>query len=315
MANLVYLASGLYNPKYEDLPFDNVYLVNLGYTGKSTSKVRGLKMDALESHKFFKDNNIQIDCLVLLRESQGEGGETYNMCSDMVIGYFMSILPKSFVLICNDISYYPFRQNPERKISYYNNKWVKLSKGDSPNFVSFDLPYRMTPLSPGDMGYIEPATFSDLLPGGPMNVYRMDLETHIEEYRLGDSLNIRCIKDSIWRHEEELDMLYVSFYPKYEESRDFFVKGHGKVRYYRQMEFAEMLEDAYEKGYRHIGFTPHYWYQYDRNYQKMLEKFCLERHPGMTIDFYYMNSWFKYRHIVKAVKTIRRAYRACEVHI
>ena len=310
MANLVYLASGGYKSQYEDLPFDKVYLVDPLCHGKRTHKVHALKMDALESHKFFKDNGIQIDCLVLLRESQGEGGDTYNMCSDMLIGYFMSILPESFVLISNDISYYQFKQSSVRKISYYNSPRYKLRKGESPNLVSFDLPYRMTLLSPGDTGYMDPTTFSNLLSGGPMNVYRMELVTHVEEYNICESLKIRCIQDSIWRHEGELDMLYISFYPKHEDSCDFFVKGNIKARYYKQMEFAQMLEDAHEKGYSHIGFTPHYWYQYDKNYQKMLEKFCMERHPEMTIDFYYMNSWFKCRHIEKAVKTLCRSAKS-----
>jgi hypothetical protein len=309
MANLVYISSGSYNPDYENLPFDKIYLVDLKYSGKSTEKVQGLKMDALESLKFFKENHIQIDCLVLLRESQGEGGYTYNMCSDMVIGYFMSILPKTFILICNDVCYYDFRQNEKSKIPYYKDD-VKFKKYETPNLVSLDLPYKMTQLFPGDSGYIEPTTFTEYLAGGPMHVYQMELQTQEEEYTIGKSLKIRCIKDSIWSHEDELDKLYISFYPKHQAYKDHFANNHSKAQYYKQMDFGQMLIEAHEHGYKHIGFTPHYWYQYDRNYQKMLEAFCLEKDPEMTIDFYYLNSWFKYRHIIKAVKTILRAKRS-----
>ena len=101
MSTLVYIASGNYKIEYENLPFDSIYLVDIRAKCCDSKKVKILNMDALESINYFKSHNIEINYLVILRESQGEGGQTYNLCSDMVMGYFMTILPKSFVWICH----------------------------------------------------------------------------------------------------------------------------------------------------------------------------------------------------------------------
>ena len=100
--------------------------------------------------------------------------------------------------------------------------------------------------------------------------------------------------------------MYISFKPSYTPQKDFYTQHNPKASYYSQMEFGGILRKAFESGLNHIGFTPHYWYQYERNYQKMLEKECKVLNSNFTIDFYYMNSWYNCRHIEKAIKTLQR---------
>jgi hypothetical protein len=255
-------------------------------------------MDALDSIEYFKENNISIACLVTLRESQGEGGFRYNLCSDAVMGYLMPILQEQFIWICNGINYYKIINKQDQTQN------LKLHKCESLNYVSLDLPYIMTELNPDSHEYIDPAKFTDMDSKASMHIFSMQLNPVIREIRVGKHLNIRLIQDSIWRHADELDQMYISFKPSHDSQKDFYTKHNPKAFYYRQMEFGAILRKAIDTGLNHIGFTPHYWYQYDKNYQKMLEQECRFLDRDLTIDFYYMNSWFNCRHIEKAIKTL-----------
>ena len=299
MRTLVYLASGSYKEFYETLPFDRIYLVNLAPKREIQSeKVVHLNMDALDSIEYFKKNNIRIDCLVTLRESQGEGGFRYNLCSDAIMGYLMPILKEEFIWICNGTDYYI---TINKKDQTHN---LKLKRCESLNYVSLDIPYLKTALTPDSHNYIDPAKFTEMHSTASMHIFSMQLNPIIREFKIGKSLTIRLIQDSIWRHADELDHMYISFKPSHDSQKDFYTKHNPKASYYRQMEFGEILRKAISIGVKHIGFTPHYWYQYDKNYQKMLEQECMFLNKDFTIDFYYMNSWYNCRHIEKAIKTL-----------
>jgi hypothetical protein len=180
------------------------------------------------------------------------------------------------------------------------------------NVVSLDLPYEMTELSANDKGYISPATFSSLLnDNNKGHVFRMHYSPVIQEYPITERFKIRILQDSIWNHYDELDAIFISFKLEYWEMRDYF-EYLPKVSYYKQMEFGEMLNQSAREDHHHIGFTPHYLYQYDKVYQKQLEEFALEfikENPGdLTIDFYYLSSWFHTKHLRKAITTLKRAF-------
>ena len=304
MRTLVYLASGGYKDIYETLPYDRIYLVSSEPRKPiSSNKVTYLNMDALDSAEYFKRHNIQIDCLVILRESQGEGGFRYNLCSDSVMGYFMSFLPERFIWICNGTDYYNIIREKDQT---YN---LKLHKCESLNYVSLNLPYLMTKLDSDSPGYIDPTYFTDMHSSASMHVFSMQLKPNIREFKVGKFLNIRIIQDSIWRYENELDRMYISFKPSYIPQIDFYTRNHPKASYYTQMEFGEKLKKAISSGLNHIGFTPHYWYQYDKNYQKMLEHECKNLNREIRIDFFYMNQGFNCNHIEKAIKTLSRYYK------
>ena len=317
MSTLVYIASGNYKIEYENLPFDSIYLVDIRAKCCDSKKVKILNMDALESINYFKSHNIEINYLVILRESQGEGGQTYNLCSDMVMGYFMTILPKSFVWICNSIDYYNGLKQKQSIVKEQNNhpvycsyKRFKLSKCCSLNYVSLNLPYRMEEIDETDYRYINPNIFTRLSPKSRIHTFQMTYAPRQEIYKI-NNLTIRLIQDSIWMQYDELDHIYISFKPSHTTYQNFFTKISDKVSYYKQMGFEKTLHDAYTLGHYHIGFTPHYWHQYDKNYQKGLENFYKElnkipndKKRSLIIDFYYMNSWVHTKFIYKAIRTI-----------
>lgn len=314
MRNLVYIASGDCKPEYSKLNYDQIFLVDTshGYSKKIVikGKIVYLKMDALESFNYFKSNSINIDCLVTLCESRGEGGQTYSMCSDVFMGYFMQILPQDFIWICNDSSYYQFSKYRKGLPSYYAYTGKKkLRKMYGNNYVSLNLPYEMSELTDGMQGYITPKTFSSYLTkenGG--HVFKMHYVPNLQTINISEKLRIRFIQDSIWNHKDELDALYISFRLDHRPMKYFF-ENISKVAYYTQMDFKEKLKESLIKGYTHVGFTPHYLYQYDKVYQRLLVDFAKDFLPNdyqpLTIDFFYLSSWFKIKHLLKAIKTIQ----------
>ena len=304
---LLYLASGNYKPVYEELNFSRIFLVDNHIRHNfSSNKVVPLHMDAVKAIELLKGDGVKVDCLVCLCESQGEGGQTYDMCSDIIMGYLMPILSENFIWICNDPLYYlprPYR----RSLSSIPNSNIKLHNFSGQNLLTFNLPYRMTELVSGDAGYISPNVFSDSLDEcNRGHVFRMTFNPLIEDYSISNKITIRLIQDSIWNHYEELDQLYISFQLACWSMEDYF-NTIDKVEYYRQMEFYDKLIESQDNGYSHIGFTPHYWQQYDKNYQKQLERFLRQVTHPIVIDFYYLNSWVKTKHIKKAIKTELRS--------
>ena len=306
---LLYVASGSNRPEYEYLDFSRIYLVDNHIRRCSHSeKVVELQCDALHAVNLLKKQGERIDCLVCLCESRGEGGQTYAMCSDAFMGYIMPILSNDFVWICNDTEYYGFPPYIKGRPPIPKHLW-RLRHSYGRNYVSLDLPYSMQELTENDEGYLSPFLFSSILnQWNRPHVFRMSYSPMIEEYVLSNMITIRIINDSIWNHYEELDHLYISFQLEYPPMKDFFSEIE-HVSCYQQMEFLDTLRTSRALGYSHIGYTPHYWLQYDRNYQKQLEAFLREASTPLIIDFYYLSSWFSLKHIRKAIKTIQREER------
>ena len=302
---LLYVASGNYRPVYECLDFSRIYLVDNHMRRRPHSeRIVELHDDALHAVDLLKNRGVSIDCLVCLCESRGEGGQTYAMCSDVFMGYIMPILSKDFVWICNDTKYYGFPSYRKGRPPI-PQRHSRLRNSYGRNFVSLDLPYLMQEITEEDEGYLSPALFSNLIDQSNPHVFRMSFQPIVEEYILSDMITIRIINDSIWNHYQELDHLYISFQLEYPQMKDYFSEIE-RVSYYEQMGFIDMLRTSHSNGDSRIGFTPHYWLQYDRNYQKQLEAFIREVSTPMTIDFYYLSSWFSTKHLRKAVKTIQR---------
>ena len=174
------------------------------------------------------------------------------------------------------------------------------------NFVSMDLPYSMKEIFEGDPDYLPPSLFSrHLTEDNPGHVFRMHHYLAVNAFTFPRDVKIRLIQDSIWNHYEELDHLFISFKPGYPPKEDFFERKE-KVSYYRYQDFGDILRTETEKGLSHIGFTPHHWFQFDRKIQKQMESFLRAQKEPLTVDFYYMNTAFHTRYMLKAIKTIQR---------
>ena len=73
MKNLVYFASGLYKEDYQNLPYDNIYLIDSRFRFNTNQQIKGkvtcLKMDALEAANYLIDRKIFIDCYLIYTSS------------------------------------------------------------------------------------------------------------------------------------------------------------------------------------------------------------------------------------------------------
>ena len=309
---LVYLASGPFKAHYLQLGFDRVYLVDTAFQRKpisiqygASTQVIPLSMDALEAVELLKNEGLRIDCLVTLCESVGEGGQTYAMCSDVVMGYLMPLLSEDFIWVCNDLDYYPTTYRSTRVSDTLSEK-NKMREKYGANFVSLNLPYIMEELHCGDPDYLSPSLFTSLLNSYNCgHVFRMHYVPSVETITISGGVTVRLIQDSIWNHYGELDRLFVSFRLGFTPMKDYFEKIE-KVVYYRQEDLGKQLDLALNDGLSHIGFTPHYRYQYESVFQTELERFLRTVDHPMTIDFFYLNSGFHTRFIRKAVKTLQR---------
>jgi hypothetical protein len=106
--NLLYLASGSYHPIYEQLNFDNIYLVDYKFVNNQhnskDAKVKLIGKDALLAIDELKRKNILFDAVVSLNDGMLEGGGTYPIFSDAVLGYLNPLL-RDEVLVITDLKY------------------------------------------------------------------------------------------------------------------------------------------------------------------------------------------------------------------
>ena len=89
MRTLLYIASGNYRREYEQLPYDQVILVDLRRFNQQPpfgSKVRCLQMNVLDAVSMLRKEGVKIDCLVTINEGLSEGGGSFAMLSDFMIG-------------------------------------------------------------------------------------------------------------------------------------------------------------------------------------------------------------------------------------
>ncbi|RAR73731.1 hypothetical protein [Flavobacterium aciduliphilum] len=132
--NLLYLASGGYKPEYENLPFDHLYFVDGNANFKKSypenhPKITFLGMDALFAVDYLKSKQVKIDCLVIINEGLYEGGGSYPLFSDFLIGYLSPILKEEYLLIC-DLRYYDSNLNAVTKMDWGHKILKKITSKD-----------------------------------------------------------------------------------------------------------------------------------------------------------------------------------------
>ena len=273
---LVYFASGPYKKRYELLPYDQIYLVDYCFAGRSNHKIAGsdknfkvsksgkvicLAMDCLCAVEFLQHHKIKIDCFVALNEGLFEGGGSIAMNSDMFIGYVMPLLSDDYVHIMNK--------------TYYCNQF----------HVTMDLPFLMTEIKEGDKDYLDPILFSDdEYHKGNAKVYRMKKQTSADDLNINPNIQISIIHDSIWSHVDELDLLVISITPQ--GQGDFFL-GSQKVFSLRDHSVEQILDFCVQNKIATIGLTP--WSRgkyscfidqiknYTEEYPKVISLFYLNR--------------------------------------
>lgn len=281
MKTLRYLASGTYNPDYEQLPYDHIicvdYCPSIGKSyPKQPTKVRFIQSDALLAIEQLRNEKIQIDCLVSMNEGLDEGGGIYPLFSGFLMGYLSPILKNEIVLICELEIYNNFR-----------NGLASLDWGFQKNGEYVE----------GDSSYIDPRIFmnnpENKTPRG--QVFSMKKNREIKSILINESLNkLQLIHGSIWEDQSELDFIGFSLTSNHrlpatdntliQTPADFF-KSKGVINTYR-LTFNEIISIAREKGAKNIGLGP--WNK--GNYQETIDLLKTEDLSDFeSIRFYHLS--------------------------
>jgi hypothetical protein len=263
MSTLVYFASGNYNEKYQELPFDRIFLVDTIFRRNDLNqkgKVTLIGKDCLASVAYFKENNILIDYFISLNEGLGEGGGSYPINSDMFLGYVMPILKNVYYHMM-----YP---------GYYNFHYK----------TRMDLPYKKTIIKAGDPNYYNPMMFSTYDYNKKALIYKMQKTVDVQSIFTIEKMKIALINDSIWSYHAKLDHLFIS------------IKDQGQGNFFHDIANVKMidvytptkkiLEYCQEFKLETIGLTP--WMR--GNYKEFTES--IKEWDGefpKEINLYYLN--------------------------
>lgn len=281
MKSLLYLASGTYNPDYEQLPFDQIICVDYCSSAgrsypKQDTKVRFIQKDALFAVEQLRNEQVKIDCLVSMNEGLDEGGGIYPMFSGFLMGYLSPILKNEIVLICELEIYNNFRNG------LASLDWGFQKKGE---YVE------------GDSNYIDPRIFMNNRENASNKgqVFRMKKNREIKTISINDSIKkLQLIHGSIWEDRAELDFIGFSLTSLHDLPRtnnssirtpaDFF-KSKGIINTHL-MPFKEIISIARDKKAKNIGLGP--WNM--GNYQETIDLLKTEDLSDFeSIRFYHLS--------------------------
>lgn len=248
MSVLLYLASGQYQPFYENINYDQVILVdrklNIKHlTQPSISKVELIKDDALTALRTLKSRpRFKVDCLVSINEGLIQGGGDYPILNELLLGYLHPMLADEFVLIAN--------------FSYYGA--VRMSK----RVARLDWGFISQRLTVNHPKFIDPKIFTTY--GNPKaekfgDVLLLKRSRSSTEIFINPLVKISVVHGSIWEDEHELDCIGLNIRPAVSKGREkvtrFFLKFR-KVFSINGKTIEEILEYAEENKSKRIGLTP-----------------------------------------------------------
>jgi hypothetical protein len=282
---LLYLASGDYHPDYESLPYDKVILVDRNanrYEGSipQNSKVAYWQMDALESVDVIAAQNLQIDCIVSVNEGLWEGGGTYPIFSEFLLGYLSSYLADYLLVVTN--------------LDYYGPAGIKT------RVAKMDWGFhKVKRLFETDVDYINPGLFSieRRILGRHKHtdyghVYLLCRTKTVLRGEMG-SIKLSVHHGSIWEDQHQLDCIGLSFpsdgIPQNRSlsSRQVeFFHNREKVLPISGMTMSDILAYCQEKGIRRIGLTP--WM--NGNYSNALDELKNYKGKELEVHLYHLNA-------------------------
>ncbi len=293
MRTLLYLASGQYHPLYDSLPFDKIILVDrhvkdfykdylkeqskIGKIFKNKTitlrkpEIECINMDALYAIDYLKERNEKIDCLVSMNEGFCDGYGSYPIFSDMLFGYLSPIL-KDYLLVINDLNYYALCSKVSKMDWGFEKKKLKASEPGYINPYIFSSEYR----------------FSNLIKGVG-NVYRLYRNRKVTNLCIGHFNKVKIIHDSIWRDENELDLLGINIdcgheVTKKETVSDFFNK-KTNVFNIKGKSFEEIVAYCLKNNIKSVGLMP--WL--DGKYESVINFLkSLDKELPFEIRFYHL---------------------------
>lgn len=277
MSTLLYLASGQYLRRYEDLPFDQVILVNRVFHQQLEnrpfrSKVRLIEDDALDAIKTLKqENQHKIDCLVSVNEGLIGGGGDYPIFNEQLLGYLHPLFADELLVITS--------------IDYYNA--VHMGK----RVARMDWGFTAERLIANHEKYVQPIVFTRYENPHPENygdVFYLRRNRTVTPPPLNQKLEISIIHGSIWEAETTLDSIGLNLRPTDHYGREkinTFFLGLSKVCNIHSKSIKEIIFYAEAQKIKHLGLTP--WM--DGDYQPVIE-FLQKYQPQhlKKITFYHL---------------------------
>ena len=269
MKTLVYFASGKYKEHYQELPFENIYLIDRcfsrNYDNKPEieciGKVKCVGMDCLHSINYLKSEEIKIDYFVVLNEGLYEGGGQYALNSDMFLGYLMPILNNSYYHLMNP--------------SYYSGNYK----------TGMDLPFKKVEIKESSSKYLPYYLFSqDEYHKGRVKIFLMSKKRKEIPRDLCENIKISVIHDSIWCDYDALDGVFVSI--KDQGQGDFFYQLPKTHCINLSTEITDILNVCYEQRLLKVGITPWKFGNYKLTIKALRE---WNKDFPKEINFYHLN--------------------------
>ena len=280
---LLYLASGGYKLEYEDLAFDHLYFVDGNSNFKKSypedhPKITFLGMDALFAIDQLKSKQVKIDCLVLINEGLWQGGGSYPLFSDFLIGYLSPILQDEYLLIC-DLSYYDSNLNAVTKMDW-GHKIIKNLKSE-------------------DNGYINPQLFTSYREFSQDEafgeVFQMEKSCKVTPLNsINSDVKIEIVHGSIWEDENDLDFIGLNLRSKHQlvgkangrqNVVDFF-ESKPKVHNIKEKQFLEIMDSCIKSNAKRVGLVA--WN--NGNYEEIVNLInALPTNNLELIRFYHLN--------------------------
>lgn len=245
------MASGVYNPAYENLPYDQIICVDrcselVRTYPRQGSKVRFIGRDALFAIDQLKDEGVQVHALVSMNEGLFEGGGSYPIFSGFLMGYLSPLLAEELALICD--------------LSYYNQSNMKgLSRLD----WGFE---KVREINRGEAGFMDPHQFYNN-PGenpnrGNQFILRKANKKTLVQNQHG--VDVQILQRSLWEDESRLDLIAFPLSSRHELLNGSEQGIHSPAEFFRQkgvmdienLTFNEILDLAQHQGAQKLGLGP-----------------------------------------------------------
>ncbi|TPE43625.1 hypothetical protein [Pontibacter mangrovi] len=264
--NLLYVASGRrIREGYEDLPFDNIVLVDKCFPEVIAIKgnVICIGLDSVRAGALMKEVGARLDAYVCINEGLSEGNGFYPIHGNWSFSNILPILKDEYLHIACP-SYYGLR------------KWKKKH---------FNLPQEATLLSEKDDEYIDPKIFSEY--------YRYNKEFCVYKVRKkpGESAKFRLGNRTIsvqwqnmWEQYNELDSLFVRCSP---------LEAHNlksvapKIEILKDYSFEQILQFCNRNKIEKLGLSPWLRGEYNK-FLEFLEANKEHEYPKQ-IHFYHLH--------------------------
>lgn len=284
------MASGVYNPAYENLPYEQIICVDrcselVRTYPRQGSKVRFIGRDALFAIDQLKDEGVQVHALVSMNEGLFEGGGSYPIFSGFLMGYLSPLLAEELVLICD--------------LSYYNQSNMKgLSRLD----WGFE---KVREINRGDEGFINPHQFYNN-PGenphrGNQFILRKANKKTLVQNQHG--VDVQILQRSLWEDESRLDFIAYPLSSRHELLSGSVQGIHSPAEFFRQkgvmdienLTFYEILDLAQHQGAQKLGLGP--WNK--GQYQEVFEILQSDAIRGFQSLYFYHLSPNDYRELYR----------------